>query len=384
MNIIYIHGVNFPSSAASTVHVAKMCHAYVELGHHVELCFLGSNSALAQAEEIHAHYETRGFETMGFRKKKFFASAYLRALSMVRYARSRRPDMVHSRFAAATFWAALLSLPVIHELHRPIAHHTRLEQIMLRWIVSSGRARFLVVISDALKTEVLKETAALADLFVEHDAADVTAAPALLRDKHFDVTDLNDLQTPRLRIGYVGSFNPGKGVEVVAQLAVSLPDYDFIAAGGDKTDLMKLLPEFEVPQNLVLIGKLDQASVAALLSNVDIALAPYLHRVSVHGDNKADISKYMSPLKLFEYMSAGLPIISSDLPVIREVMKDGWNCILVPPGDLEAWKQAVRYLAENVATRETLSRNGFDLVRQHHTWRSRAKRILDRFGGVKV
>ena len=44
---------------------------------------------------------------------------------------------------------------------------------------------------------------------------------------------------------------------------------------------------------------------------------------------------FTSPLKLFEYMAAGRAIVASDLPAIREVLRDGENALLVTPGDAE-------------------------------------------------
>jgi glycosyltransferase involved in cell wall biosynthesis len=63
---------------------------------------------------------------------------------------------------------------------------------------------------------------------------------------------------------------------------------------------------------------------------MDVLLAPYLSDVEGHGRGR-NIAEGMSPLKLFEYMAHGKPIVSSDLPVIREVLRDSVNSVLVSP-----------------------------------------------------
>ena len=70
---------------------------------------------------------------------------------------------------------------------------------------------------------------------------------------------------------------------------------------------------------------------------------PYQRNVSIgiKGSNTAD---WMSPLKLFEYMSSGVPIISSDLPVLREILEDRRNALLVPPKNFDSWDEALKII----------------------------------------
>ena len=78
-------------------------------------------------------------------------------------------------------------------------------------------------------------------------------------------------------------------------------------------------------------------------NSFDILLAPYEKKVSIFGNSKSDTSKFMSPLKIFEYMSHKKPIIASDLPVIREVLNDK-NSILVEPNNIELWIKSLKKL----------------------------------------
>ncbi len=80
-----------------------------------------------------------------------------------------------------------------------------------------------------------------------------------------------------------------------------------------------------------------------LLRSYDVLIAPYQEKVCVHGGG-GDVATWMSPLKIFEYMAAGRPIVASDLPVLREILEDGRNALLVSPGDVDAWCIALNKL----------------------------------------
>ncbi|MDP7691774.1 MAG: glycosyltransferase, partial [Vicinamibacterales bacterium] len=85
-------------------------------------------------------------------------------------------------------------------------------------------------------------------------------------------------------------------------------------------------------------------------------------------------ARYTSPLKLFEYMASGRPIVASDLEPIREVLTDGQNARLVPPGEPAALATAVRELLADPAQAEQLARTAFEQA-SSYSWSRRADRI---------
>ena len=79
---------------------------------------------------------------------------------------------------------------------------------------------------------------------------------------------------------------------------------------------------------------------------------------------------FTSPLKLFDYMAAGAPIVASDLPTVREVLTDGDNALLVPPGrPVDALAAAIRRLLVNPGLADRLRRTAFEQVRGVHLGR---------------
>ena len=85
-------------------------------------------------------------------------------------------------------------------------------------------------------------------------------------------------------------------------------------------------------------------------------------------ESREEIGRWMSPLKLFEYMAAGKPILASDIPALREILADGGTALLLPPGDVAAWAAAARALLADPARAAALG------ARARAAWGRRPRR----------
>ncbi len=84
--------------------------------------------------------------------------------------------------------------------------------------------------------------------------------------------------------------------------------------------------------------------------------------------------RYTSPLKLFEYLAMGRPIVASDLPAIREILTDGQSALLVPAGDAAALAAAIQRVAGDPALASRLAAGALALA-PRFTWDVRAERL---------
>jgi glycosyltransferase involved in cell wall biosynthesis len=89
----------------------------------------------------------------------------------------------------------------------------------------------------------------------------------------------------------------------------------------------------------------------------------------------------MSPLKLFEYMASGKPILASDLPVLREILTDGVNCKLASPDDPSEWVKALELLVQDRAYAMKLGDVAKKELIEKYTWKCRAQKVLQ---GLKI
>jgi alpha-maltose-1-phosphate synthase len=114
-----------------------------------------------------------------------------------------------------------------------------------------------------------------------------------------------------------------------------------------------------------LVGTVQHAEVPELLSRCAVGLAPY----------SWDAPSYFSPLKVFEYLAAGLAVVAGDVAGVADVVGAD-SAIVIPRGDAPALARAVAELADDAERREALGRAGRALVASRHTWQLRAERLL--------
>jgi glycosyltransferase involved in cell wall biosynthesis len=179
-----------------------------------------------------------------------------------------------------------------------------------------------------------------------------------------------DLPPDRPLIVYTGHLFRWKGVYTLAEAAQYLPEAYFVFVGGMEKDVMEFrafVREMGL-SNVRVVGYVPPAQVPLYLAAADALALP--------NSAEEDISRlYTSPLKLFEYMASGRPIVASDLPSLREVLTDRVNACLVPPDDPTALVRGIQEALGN----PLLARQLADRARQDvaaYTWEQRAEKVM--------
>ncbi len=173
-------------------------------------------------------------------------------------------------------------------------------------------------------------------------------------------------------LGFVGGLRPWHGVEALPELLHTLIDRGcavrmaIIGDGPLRGRLERDFQERDVAEHVRFTGAVDHREVAALTSQLDVALAPYA---------PLDHAFYFSPLKLFEYMGAGVAVVASRIGQIAQVIDDGTTGVLVAPGDLSALIDACERLIRDPAGRARLGRAAAAAVRSGYTWDRNAERV---------
>jgi glycosyltransferase involved in cell wall biosynthesis len=180
-----------------------------------------------------------------------------------------------------------------------------------------------------------------------------------------------------MHVGYIGSLYEGRGVEIIGGVASRCPEVHFHLIGGDPDHVKAWRQKLSKLDNITLHGFMPYGEAAAYRQVFDVLLAPYQREVSVGSHGKAEASRYMCPIKLFEYMATGKAIICSDLPVLHEILEDGQTALLCPPDDVDAWAAAVDRLYRDPLLRETIGEQARTKFINQHTWQKRAEQVLE-------
>lgn len=340
-----------------------MCSAFASLGHEVVLSVPPGEPA---SGDLYSEYGIlEHLRIVPLPRYRVRLGGRLFGYVAALYAKLSRFDLVYTRCPLTAYATAHLGHPVALELHMPPCAHGAATRRVLKRLLRYRSLRRIVVISKAIEQQLFEDFGPIrVPIVVAHDAATPIPLPPATQARARPFSAV-----------YAGHLYPGKGMEAIASLARRLPDVQFDVVGGTPQTVTALRDRLAGVPNLRMHGRVAHREVNDYLVHADIALAPFRQRVlSSKGD---EIARWMSPLKLFEYMAAGKAIVASDLPALREVVTHRETALLCPSDDIASWVQAIVDLRSDDSLRQRLGANARQLLEARYTWEKRAKRVLD-------
>lgn len=369
MRIAYLSASLIPSRTANSVHVMKICQAFARAGHQVTLYALGRGDP---REDFSFYGVEPSFEVVKWERRPIHRwnrqGAYTRAVRR-EVLRRPLPDLFFARRIRSLAAVGGLGLPLVYDAHEP--PRTRVQKFREGRVFARPNFVRLVVTSRTLAQEYRRHFPSLdpGKIVVVPNGADPPPLPGGRQGED---------DPRRFRAGYVGSLLPGRGIEVVMALASRMPEVEFHLVGGSEEEVERWRAA-SPSANLHYHGFVPHGAVAEQYRALDVVLAPY--QQVVHASGKArNMALWMSPLKLFEYMAMRKPMVCSDLPVLRELLENGRNALLVAPDDVDGWERAVRRLAADAVLREALAGRAHEELVERYTWERRAERVLEGLG----
>jgi len=372
MKIIAISGSTIPSTTANSVQTMKAVHALAELGNEVELIVPLENSRSAEREWEHLaeHYglKTRfkiSYLPSSSRKLFFYTS--------VRQAKRSQPDLLYVWPIQSAVLGLLFDLPVVLEMHD----------------LPSGRGgpfwfRYFRDLKGKKTVSVI--TKALHELLIDNYGKGMSDLNTVIAPNGVEIERFADLPDPieaRKQLGLpeaktilcAGHLYQGRGVELFIDLAKNFESsgHRFVWVGGNKKEMEHWRAVSAELTNIEFVGFVPNAQLPLYQAAADILLMPYGKNISI-SSGMGNSGKIASPMKMFEYLATGRPIISSDLPVFREVLNSE-NAVLCPPGDLAAWTREIERLLADTDASADYSRNALKAA-LYYCWTERARKIL--------
>ncbi len=282
-------------------------------------------------------------------------------------------DAVYERYSLWSYAAANFArserLPYLLEVNAPLREEQRRYRSLDNRAAAEGLESYLfrsadhvLVPSAELRPYVVGRGAAARRVHVMPNAADPEAF-ALPRVRRDDGTFV---------IGFLGTLKPWHGVEDLVtafrRLHRVFPGYRLLFAGDGplRPQLQRRLRQYGLDGAATFCGEVDHAGVPEKLAQMDIGVAPYPRLAGF----------YFSPLKIFEYMAAGLPVVASDIGQPGEILTHGKNALLHRPGAATELAARIEELRRDPALAQRLGRAGRAMVRRRFTWRRNAQRVL--------
>ena len=362
MKLIYFSNSVLFSKKANSIQVMKMCEAF---SNDFEEVILYAYSHKKIIESVHEFYGVRN----NFRIKIYplkrnrlnrILNSILTIIPLLLFNSKNEKHKVYSREIFSSFFSSLLKIENIYEIHNLPSRKT---VPLIKYIFNSEVNMFNVAISNSLKNKLVELYKPIHPIHVFHDGASLSENIPKNPPEFYDQFSFN--------IGYVGHLYKGRGIELIIELAERLPEFGFQIVGGEKEDLKRLSENS--PKNIFYHGFVPPIDTPRYRFFSDVLLMPYKKGLASEG-SLSDTSPWMSPMKLFEYMSSRKPIISTDLPVLREVLNDK-NAILVQYEVCE-WEKAILKIYKDKKFGKSIAENAYHDLKSKYTWKKRSNEIF--------
>jgi glycosyltransferase involved in cell wall biosynthesis len=384
LHLLYLADIRFPLERANGIQTIHTCHALACRGHDVTLLVRPDTAPVARdplafyglpaVPTLHiVHARSAGPAPV--RRALYLAAALGRALAsprpdivftrdlgvaavLARVPRGRRPPLVYESHGYAPVVAS--QLPALIS-DAPAASSAKTRRLERRERLVWRRADGYVTITRALAQELEARLGRRADVAVVPDGA------TLERERTFDWEGPG---RPAW-VTYAGHLYPWKGVDVLIDALALLPDVRARIVGGHvgERDLARLRAHAAsagVDGRVEFTGLVPPFEVRRWLQAADVLVLP----------NRATAisASYTSPLKLFEYLAAGRPIVASKLPALAEVLRHEENALLVEPDDPSALAAAIARVSTDRPLAVRVARRAFEKAADF-SWTRRAERL---------
>ncbi len=385
MKFLYLANIRFPTEKAHGLQIAHMCEAFVQAGADLTLLVPRRNNTpeMKGITDPWSYYGVqrnfavrrimcldlfsigRGFERFAFPIQTLTYTLVLAVILLFRNA-----DVYYSRDIFT-----LLVVSIIKPRRKLFYEAHNISKSPIGGLLQGRCARrcaAVFAVTGKLAEELRRPGGT--QVIVAHDGFQI-ARFANVPDVHNARATLN-LPSDAFIVGYSGRLHTmglSKGIDTLIDAIAALPDLPItLCLVGGPAEIADSLSgrwlKEELPsERFVFAGHVAPSLVPVYISAFDVCAMP--------SPNNAFFAYYASPLKLFEYMAVGKPILSSDHPAIAEVIHNDESALLVPPEGVSALSSALRRLYEDATLRERLGKAA-KAAANEYSWQARAERIL--------
>lgn len=382
MRVAYLNadcGIPVFGAKGASVHVREMLRAFEAIGCQTRLVAtrLGADPDPRWADRtIAVDVPPRGGDDRAAKEHGYLAAAEAAEDALIRLYQEWPFDLIYERYslwsAAGVNAAARLGVPVVVEVNAPLVEEQRAHRTLVLEDVATqieqrvfASAHGLAAVSSGVRDYALSRGAHRARTEVIGNGVDIVRFHPAVRAARLGAPGA-------FTVGFTGSLKAWHGVHVLAEafrlLHREVPEAHLVIVGDGP--MLGWVEGWLAGAGLVsaatLTGWRDHEDLPALLAGMDVVTAPY----------PPDNAFYFSPLKLYEYLAMGRPVVASRIGQIAETVEDGVSGLLVEPGDPAALAEALVRVRNENGLADRLSREAA-AAGARHGWTSNARRVIE-------
>lgn len=373
IKILYITNSRMPTEKAHGIQISQMCEAFSKSGVDIELLIPKRINVIK--DNIFEYYNVKdrfkvkkifNIDTINIIKNKFgfIIQSTSFALSVLFFLfRNNYKGIIYSRDQFSLFLLSFFKrFDLFYEVHNLPKENKRLFKKLLK------RVKF-VAISHGLKNKLLEFGVDSKKILVAPDSVDLENFENIKQNKESLRKEL-DISQDKKAIMYVGHLYGWKGADILLQSSKYLPEYIFYFIGGLPSDIeifFSQIKEMNV-SNVKMLGHKNFKDIPKYLKTADVLVLPNSGKQKIS-------SHYTSPMKLFEYMASGVPIVASNLPSICEILNNS-NAVLVEADNVQKLAQGIKTILSDDLLYDKISHKALQDIKQY-TWKARVKNILE-------
>jgi glycosyltransferase involved in cell wall biosynthesis len=362
-NLSYVAEFSLPNNKAYAIHVLKMLNA---LNEHFSSCEL-----IIPYKDNKYEYNYLAKNFLLKKKKIYIKSIFVNKYQLTFLLRIifslkaaiyiKNDNIIITRSVITSFFLILFKKTHVLEIHHEFYGLSKFLFLNFNFI-NSKYIRKLICVSKSLKNFYKKKTK---NSIALPDAVDV------------EFYKIKKIQKKIKNVYYIGSFYKGRGIELIIEIAKILKNINFILYGLRNDDSNNLS---NLPKNIKIFKFIEHSKVPKLLYKADLVLMPYsLSHIGIASiKNNINTVKYASPLKMFEYLASGTPLMASNLKVLKEILKNNYNSIIVKDNNPYNWVSEIIKLQKNIKLKQIISMNAIKTANKN-TWSIRAIKMLKYF-----
>jgi len=381
-NIYFVANMGLPTIKAHGFQIAKMCEAFAKTGINCELILPKRSrypntgkSSILEYYGIRAPFKVTELGSLNLTSINLglFLNKILFWIQQSSFSRSLKKYLIDKEgivYSRDQFSLGILDSQK-HRLYWE-AHNLPRNINSLFYKKILGKISGLVVISQGLKEDFGR--CYKGPVLVAPDAVDLEEFNLNMSTE--EARKKLNLPLDKKLVVYTGHLYKWKGADALLEAAKLITNYQlpitngkilFVFVGGTEEDVENFRKKADIIKDVLVLGHQPHPTIPLYLKAADVLVLP--------NTGKEDISrKYTSPLKLFEYMASGRPIVASDLPSTREILDDS-NSILVESDNAEKLAVEIRNILNNPEPANRICEKALEDVK-NFTWSQRAEKIL--------